>query len=57
MSTEAERALWDAAAALLETNRSFIPKDASPASVGVMKPPPEGAIIPPGVLDKENEAA
>ncbi len=36
MSKE-ERALWDAAASLLDRNRSFFPKDASPASVGVVK--------------------
>ncbi len=40
MSKE-ERALWDAAASLLERNRSFFPKDASPASVGVVKMSPK----------------
>ncbi len=37
MSKEEERALWGAAVVLLERNRSFFPKDASPASVGVVK--------------------
>lgn len=41
MSTEEERALWDAAAALLDRNRSFLAKDASPASVRVVKMSPE----------------
>ncbi len=36
MSKE-ERALWDKAVALLGRNGSFFPKDASPASVGVVK--------------------
>ncbi len=37
MSKEEERALWDAARVLLERNRSYIPKEASPASVQVVK--------------------
>ena len=40
MSKE-ERALWDAAASLLDRNQSFVPKDASPASVRVVKMGPE----------------
>ncbi len=40
MSKE-ERALWDKAVALLGRNGSFIVKDASPASVGVVKMLPE----------------
>jgi len=36
-----ERALWDAAASLLDRNQSFVPKDASPASVRVVKMGPE----------------
>jgi len=40
MSKE-ERALWDAAASLLDRNQSYIPKDASPASVRVVKMGPE----------------
>ncbi len=40
MSKE-ERALWDAAQALLDRNQSFFPKNASPASVGVVKMPLE----------------
>ncbi len=39
MSKEEERALWDAAVALLDSN-------ASPASVEVMKPPVQGEIMP-----------
>ncbi len=37
MSKEERRELWDAARALLGRNQSFIVKDASPASVGVVK--------------------
>jgi hypothetical protein len=37
VSKEEERALWDAARVLLERNRSYIPKEASPASVQVVK--------------------
>ncbi len=39
MSKEEERALWDAAVALLDSN-------ASPAFVEVMKPPPKWGIMP-----------
>ncbi len=46
MSKEEECTLWNAAVSLLDSNRSFIPKDASLAFVGVMKPPPVGAIMP-----------
>jgi hypothetical protein len=41
VSKEEERALWNAAQALLGRNQSYIPKDASPASVRVVKMGPE----------------
>jgi hypothetical protein len=56
VSKEEERALWGAAVVLLERNRSFFPKDASPASVGVMKMLPKGEIIPKE-RQQEKEAA